>query len=274
MNSVLIRCNWNCLYTDLWLPLSKSKFAPDDMFIELLRYESRKLRLDPKEEALNDPILAKLEFKKLSTLLTPINEKTCITLLEGFYAVLTDFNCAISKKYCSKLQEFIESHNLRYMLTSDCKIRLSLAGLIVSQYAALRKTVSLVPLRNNCLIALEKNVGLLNEETAEENCIRIANNLLEGIAIDKTTNGADTFKRAVNGCRDCFPHQALIDSAKSFYDFSSDFPNLRHGGTARNPLQIRPLKKDDAILSISFAVLLASFIVDNDASQKILMGDF
>ena len=147
-------------------------------------------------------------------------------------------------------------------------------GLIISQYASLKKAVSATPLRNNCLLSLEKNIGLLSEDTIEENCIQKANNLLEGVTIDKTTiTGANTFGRAINGCRNCFPHQALIDSAKKFYEFSSDFPNLRHGGTTINPAQIRELKKDDAILSISFAVLLASFIADNDASQKILLGD-
>jgi hypothetical protein len=272
MNSFLFRSNWSFLYNDLWIPLSKSKFAPDDMFIELFRYASRKARSEPKTEALSDPKLAKQEFKKFPT---PTDEKTCLAILEGFYEVLSDFNPKISEKYRSKLQEFIERHNLRYFLTPDCKIRISLVGLIVSQYASLKKAVSTTPLRNNCLLSLEKNIGLLNEDTIEENCIQKANNLLEGVTIDKTTiPGANTFGWAVNGCRDCFPHQALIDSAKKFYEFSSDFPNLRHGGTAINPAQIRDLKKDDAILSISFAVLLASFIADNDASQKILLGDF
>jgi hypothetical protein len=273
MNSVLIRSNWSFLYNDLWMPLSKSKYAPDDMFNELFRYASRKLRVEPKAEILNDLKLAKQEFKKLPT---PIDEKTCLVLLEGYYdEVFSEFNPALKEKYRFKLQEFIVRHNLRYFLTPDCRIRLSLVGLIVSQYASLKKTVSTNPLRDSCLIALEKNIGLLKEDTIEENCIQKANNLLEGVAIDKTTTiGANTFGRAINGCRDCFPHQALIDSAKKFYEFSSDFPNLRHGGIAQNPGVFRGLKKDDAILSISFAVLLASFIVDNDASQKILMGDF
>jgi hypothetical protein len=271
VNSFLLRSNWNFQYNDIWLSLSKSKYAPDDMFIELLRYASRKLRLEPRTEALNDPKLAKQEFKKLPT---PIDEKTCVAILEGFYEVLSDFNPVLSQKYRSKLQEFIERHNLRYFLTPDCNIRLSLVGLIVSQYAALKKSVATKPLRNNCLLSLEKNIGLLNEETAEENCIRITNNLLEGVTVDKTTiRGARTFGAALNGCRNSFPHQALIDSARRFYDFFSDYPNLRHGGT-QNPARIRDLKKDDAILSISFAVLLASFIADNDASQKILLGDF
>jgi hypothetical protein len=146
--------------------------------------------------------------------------------------------------------------------------------LIVSQYALLKKSVSTNELRKDCLVELEKNVGLFHEDTAESNCIRVANNLLEGVTVDKATNGATTFGRALDGCRSIFPHQALIDSAKSFYEFFSDFPNLRHGGTTLNPRQIRNIKKDDAILSLSFAVLLSSFIADNNTAQAILEGDF
>jgi hypothetical protein len=244
------------------------------MFIELLRFGSRKLRLEIRAEALNDQKLAKQEFKKFSTSLSPMNEKLCINLLEGFYDVLSDFNTSLGTIYRNKLQNFLETRNLRYFLTPDCKIRLSLVGLIVSQYAALKKSVAEKPLRSTCLITLEKNIGLLKEDAVEENCIQKANNLLEGIAIDKTTiSGANTFGWAINGCRNCFPHQALIDSAKKFYEFSSDFPNLRHGGVTQNPSFIRNIKKDDAILSISFAVILAAFISNNDASEAILLGN-
>jgi hypothetical protein len=59
-----------------------------------------------------------------------------------------------------------------------------------------------------------------------------------------------------------------------FYEFSSDYPNLRHGGRQANQRQIRALKKDDAILALSFAILLVSFIADNNAGQAILSGDF
>jgi len=256
------------VYREIWLPLSKSALAPPDMFIELLGYATTKLGFELKVEALNDPKLAREEFKKLST---PPDEKTCLLLLEGFYDVLSTFDTDINKKYYSKLKEFIENHNLGYSLTTDCKIRLSLTGLLVSQYASFRKSISANITRSQCLNELEINIGRLSEATAEGNCIRIASNLLEGITVDKTTNGEPTFGRAIDGCRNLFPHESLVESAKNFYKFFSDYPNLRHAGTFRR--KIRELKKDDAILSISFAVLFASYIAENDASQAILSGD-
>ena len=61
----------------------------NDLFVELFRYASRKLKLESLPEVLNDPKLAKQEFKKLPT---PIDEKTCIVIMEGFYEVLSFFN--------------------------------------------------------------------------------------------------------------------------------------------------------------------------------------
>lgn len=242
------------------------------MFIELYDCGCRKLRSPPSEEALNDPKLAKAEFKKK---IMPTNEKTCITLLEEFYNTLSDMvETRTSQDYRRLLEKFIKQHNLRYFLTTDCKIRLSLVGLIVSQYETLRKTVSAKPVRKHALESLEKNVGLFNEDVAEENCIRVANNLLEGIMLDKAKVKSDKFSDSLERCKSCFPHVALLESARKFYRFSNDYPNLRHGGKETNPDQIRTIKKDDAIIALSFTVLLASFIADNDASQAILSGDF
>jgi hypothetical protein len=268
MSFLSLRSNWTNIYREVWNPVSRSVYAPPDMFIELLRFASRKLGLEPTIEALNDPRLAKEDFKKIPT---PPDEKTCITLMEGFYDVLSQFSPDIQERYCYKLGEFIEGHNLRYSLTADCKIRLSLSGLLVSQYANFKKAISANAARNQCLNELEINIGRLKEAAAEGNCIRIASNLLEGITVDKTTNGETTFGRAIDGCRIFFPHESLIESAKNFYKFFSDYPNLRHAGNYRN--KIRELKKDDAILSITFAVLFASYIAENDASQAILSGD-
>ncbi len=157
-----------------------------------------------------------------------------------------------------KLKDFTEKHNLRYFLTSDCKLRLSLTGLLVSQYATLKRAISARQSRNECLRELETNVGRLSDDEVERNWIRAASNLLEGIVVDKSANNATTFGRTIDGCENCFPHRALIDSAKKFYKFFNDYPNLKHAG--RQALKIRDLKKDDAILTISFAVLFASYI--------------
>jgi hypothetical protein len=72
MNSFLLRSSWGLLWKNIWLPLGKKTYAPDDMFIELYRCGCRKLRIHPIDEALSDAKLAKAEFKKMAV---PSDEK-------------------------------------------------------------------------------------------------------------------------------------------------------------------------------------------------------
>ncbi|MGE5556724.1 MAG: hypothetical protein ACM3UY_10795 [Methanocella sp.] len=276
MSSYLLVSNWSLLWKEIWVPIGKKAYTPVDIFIELYDCGCRKLKIPPNEEALNDPKLARDTFKNK---IIPSDEKTCLTLLEEFYNTLSDMNeRRISKDYKNLLENFITQHNLRYFITADCKIRLSLIGLIVSQYEVLKKSVSSKPLRKHSLDSLEKNVGLFNEEVAEENCIRVANNLLEGILRDKGIEiqgkmDSDKLSDALKACKDCFPHTALLESIQKFCKFSNDYPNLRHGGEENVQTHIRTIKKEDAILALSYTILLTSYIADNNSSHAILTGE-
>lgn len=246
------------------------------MFVELYDCGCRKLGIRPDEEILNDPKLAKVDFKNK---IAPVDEKTCIALLEEFYNTLSGMTeKRIGKEYQNLLEKFIRQHNLRYFVTTDCKIRLSLIGLIISQYEVLKKSVSSKPLRKHSLESLDKNVGLFNEDVAEENCIRVANNLLEGILHDKGIEirgrlDSDRISEALGACRNCFPHTALLESVQRFCKFSNDYPNIRHGGEENDQTFIRYIKKEDAILALSYTILLTSYIAENNSSHAILSGD-
>jgi hypothetical protein len=288
MSSILIRSNWHYLWESVWVPLRKKSYASDSMFIELYERQSRKLKLKLDKAAYDDPKIALKEFKKQFVSLEEPTEQACIELLEDFYKILLNMDARLCYDYKILLETFVQRYNLRYFLTADCKIRLSLMGLMISQYATLKDTLSNNPLRHACLTHLEDNVGLFYEKTGEANCIRAANNLLEGVAIDKANDGSKTLGAALRAkaFKDCFPHEALIEPTDAFWKFSCDFPNLRHAGMQpkaykreeQKPKQmlepIRPIKKEDAILTLSYAIILATFIADNDSSKKILSGEF
>ena len=264
----LIKPNWKYVYPEIITPLSKITISPPDLFIELLRYSSKKIGFEPSVDSLNDPKLAREVFIKLPI---PATEKICITVLEGYFEVCSSFSSDFAKKYYEYLKEFIEGRNLRYTLSLDCKIRLSVPGLLVSQYSVLKKALVGNVERERCLKELEVSLTRLNDPEGERNLIRVSCNLLEGIAVDKTTNGTDTLGRAIPGCRACFPHESLMDSVQNYYKFLSDYPGLRHGGKRDSGL--RKLKKDDAILTLSFTLAISAYLADNDASKAILSGE-
>ncbi len=267
----LVKPHWRKLNRTVWSSLEKRRSAPLDMYIELLRFARRRLGIQvdaATDEALHDPALAREQFFGLPE---PSNESKSIELLEGFHEVLNEFNPVIAEGYEQELREFIEEHNMRYIVAHSCKLELSIQGLLASQFVRLSNILATNPHVNQSLQQLEATVSKLKEGTHEErNCIGIATNLLEGIARDKTTNNQTTLGAAIEGC-DVFPHSAVKECVKSFYKFASDYPNIRHSGTAANKL--RELKKDDALLAVSFAIAFGSYVFDNDSSNAILNGE-
>lgn len=280
----LLMENWKSLNQYIWNSLEKSSAAPDTLYTELYRYFARELGFDSGPEptpeptpaheqykryelAINDPEVARTEFKEY---LVPPNEAKCIAILEGYHGVLTQIDAKLAKQYHKRLQEFVFSHNLRYLLTPDCKVTLSIEGLLVSQCARLRRALVNNRDRLDCLKELQDSLAKISHDNEERNSIRIASNLLEGIVRDRSSNSEETLSRAIEGCVNIFPHHSLKEAYKDVYKFASDYPNVRHAGNPAS--RVRNLKKDDALLIIAMTVGMALFIAENDASSYILQG--
>jgi len=267
----LIKHNWRRLNKDLWTNLEGRRAAPSDLYIELLRYARRRLSIqidEATDTALSDPELAREEFFKLPE---PQNEAKCIELLEGYHDTLLDFNPKIAQNFKEELKEFVEEHNLRYAISDDCQFRLSVQGLLLSQYAKLCAELLGTSHIEQSLRQLETSTARLKDAPDEErNCIGIATNLLEGIVCNRTTNNENTLGKAVDGCN-VFPHEALRKCVKELYRFSSDYPNIRHAGTPAS--KIRELKKDDALLILTLALAFGIYIYDNDSGKAIIEGE-
>jgi hypothetical protein len=184
---------------------------------------------------------------------------------------LQEFKPAIAESYRDEVRKFVEERNLRYVVSDDCKLRLSVQGVLVSQYAKLRNRVMGSPGIEQSLRLLEASITRLKDSVEEErNCIGIATNLLEGIACSNTTNRQNTLGRAIEGCN-VFPHESLRTCVKDFYRFASDYPNIRHAGTPAN--KIRELKKDDALLATALALAFSSYVLDNDCGDAVIQGE-
>ncbi len=269
----LIMQNWEKMNRDIWNSLEKLASAPPDVYVELLR--SHLLHIGREEiekpenvEVLNDSAKSREAFRSLPS---PANEARCVSTLGEYYRILRQFGTEIAEKYREKLIDWIAEHNLRYVVTGDCELKLSIPGSLVSQFEFLKNSLATNPHRTDSIHDIEKTLSKLDDPSEVRNFIRSTSNLLEGIVIDSSSGHGNTLTRALPGCRSKFPHQYLIDCVQSVYDFCSDYTNLRHSG---NPASsIRNLKKDDALLMLAITIGFGTFIVDNDASDKILSGD-
>lgn len=248
--------------------------GPTDVYGELLRYYYKILGYDlvKKSQIMSDVDLASKEFRRIPS--TPISEQICVKILEGFYDILKDsYGKKIATKYENNLKKILDRHNLRYILMQDCKMGLSLHGLLGSLLLRLKKSVQIEDSKLETLELLETNIAKLdNTAASSRNCMSMANNLMESAVVDKSTNRSKTLGRALRGCPDLFPYQTLFSSLENLNQFLNDYPNIRHSG---NPtLRIRNLKIDDATLITALAITYASYIRSADDGFSIITGDF
>src|SRR5207245_10833274 len=105
----------------------------------------------------------------------------CIELLEGFFVVLSDSSGPIAGQYRDELRKFVGEHNLRYEISEQCKLSLSIPGMLASQYSRLRHELSSNTNLADALLYLEESLSHLKDITHEErNCVALASNLIEG----------------------------------------------------------------------------------------------
>lgn len=269
--SILIKHNFGFLFKEIW---ENFLSYPPGIYKEIIQYyyENLKYDLEGKLEIINDENLASDEFREIPS--WPIREAICIKILEGIYNLLKDsYDDQLAKKYIHNLQRIFEEYNLRYIITDNGKIGLSIQGLINSLLLRLRKSIDDKKGSRESLQQLEKSITKLeNSDESFRNCMTIASNLMEGTAKDRTNHKFDNLKRCVDSSSDIFPHKFAKESIKLLYDYLSDYPNLRHAGTEAN--RIRNLKMDDASLVTVLAIGYASFLASHDDGQSLLIGEF
>ncbi len=244
------------------------EMALSDPSLSTVAYSELSEKLKAIDEILNDPQRARQEFFGLPA---PNSEHECVKLLEEYYRVLSTLNVPVAGYYKQELKNFVEQHNLRYVVTSHCQLLLTIPGLLASEYVQLRNKTASNANISEALALLEKSISQLSDiEDAERTLIERATRVIEAIARLRTTNSGKTLGFAVKGCN-VFPHEKLRDCITDYWDFTSDYPNLRHSGTATSKL--RELKKDDALLALAIAIAFGMYIFDNDSADSIVKGN-
>ena len=112
----------------------------------------------------------------------------------------------------------------------------------------------------------------------ENNCIANCIKLIEHFIFDRASEKLPkplegrqkTLGYALNECPDLFPSKSARDSLKRYYNFTNEYPNIRHIGD--DACVIRDLNKSDGLLAISLAVAYSAFLIQNH--EDILYGNY
>ncbi len=187
-----------------------------------------------------------------------IGERAIVTFLESVFDILEEYGGdALSNPYFNLLTTFIEKFSLRYDLRRPCLLCPTLPGVFNSLVRDLKEaTIKDVHL-NGLMKDYEEAIRDLRTDCSDtriKTCMVKQINLLE--AMGSSTSGV-TAKTVGQICNQVgtWPHESIKQSMKSLYEFTCDYPGIRHAGTPASAL--RAIEMRDMV---AMSILLTGFI--------------
>lgn len=234
---------WSETWREIWSPLIEREGVPQDIFCELYRALApsfkRELTVVEVAEIIDDPEQCRVAFENISGS-EIASEALLVSCLEEAHATLEDMGGDdLSNSYFNLLEGFIKKFSLRYDLRRPCTLCPTVSGMFTSLVRNLRVLTSQDAHLANLMRDFEEAVRDLRHGCTEgriKTCLGKQFMLVEalGAATPEVTNNS------LGGICDqltSWPHATVKDSLKKLYGFSSDYPGIRHGGSAQGVLR-------------------------------------
>ncbi|HBR95541.1 MAG TPA: hypothetical protein DEA90_15370 [Opitutae bacterium] len=218
----------------------------------------------------SDPARAVDEFKSINADYFA-SEAALVGFMQEAYAVFEEYDEILAIRYSSLLRTIIQRYSLRYELRSSCELCPTLPGIFTSLISSLKQTTANDPHLDELMTDFEESVSDLNSDSSArkiKTCMVKQINLLEALA----TLHSDTNNNTIGSiCNDLstWPHNSLKDAMKKLYNFTCNYPGIRHAGTPSNA--IRPVDMRDML---GVTILLVGFLpyltdrIDLDATYR------
>ncbi len=263
---------WTYTPADLWEPLAahtgkalsgSDVAAPDDLFIDLFAAADDFFGVSTPdavfEECRNDPAAARTRFLAINGT-DFASESDLVFFLEEARDVIADYEVpGFEDCYKRLLRGFLHKYNLRYRLDEnpggEIVLRFLLPGSFTNLYAELQRLNAGNPHLTALLRDFEEAFDAYVRKQSESNvktCIAKASNYAEGLA--SATHGTPGTLGALCNQIGDWPHDKMKESLQHLYKFCSDYPGIRHAGTATSAK--RALASRDSSLA---SLLLLSF---------------
>ncbi|WP_410509964.1 hypothetical protein RSJ42_07520 [Methanosarcina hadiensis] len=252
---------WSETWREIWSKLTLQKDLPNDLFCEL--YDElvfafkKKPSVEEIAEITNDPekseeIFVNTKSEDFSS------EWALIRFFESANEVLDDLGGdPLSNYYFNLLEEFIEKFNLRYCLRRPCTLCPTLSGIFGSLMYNLREATSHDTHLDNLMKDFENAIQDLRIDFSDgriKTCIQKQINLLEAMGSRYPGVKEKTIGRICNQVR-TWPHETVKDAMKNLYEFTCDYPGIRHAGTSAKAL--RTIEMRDMV---AISIILIGFL--------------
>jgi hypothetical protein len=251
---------WPWTWKEIWEPLASHENAPSDLFCELYRELAKTLRTPLSIEQLADIIDDREQSAEAFRTIDPSeidSEARLVQFFEQAHDVIEEFDDpSLSDTYFGLLATFLEIYSLRYDLQRPCSLSPTLPGLFASLVRDLRDHTSRDPHLNDLMGDFEHALRDLRTDQSDrriKTCIQKQVNLLEAMGRAAPGVSHATLGRICDQLN-TWPHDKVRESLKNLYNFASDYPGIRHGGTpsgANRTIGVRDL--------VSISILLVGF---------------
>lgn len=246
---------WSETWSNIWLPLAESEFAPNDMFCELYRELANAFKTSLSAESLADVIdnqQQSWDAFKCAESNQFADEATLVRFFEAVFEVLEDLQGDdLSNLYFGYLSAFIDKYSLGYSLRRPCALSPTLAGIFSDLTSSLKEFTETDEHLASLYRAHEESIRDLRLGATEERiktCIGRQVMLMEAIAATSSNVTARTLGDMCDQLNH-WPHKTIQQSLKKLYGFTSDYPGIRHAGNPEG--KIRDIdSRDLASLSI------------------------
>lgn len=252
---------WSETGRELWDKLASEEKAPDDLYCELYRELSSALKKKPTVEELAEIIDNSVQAREafLNTKAEDFGgERALVRFFEKTHEALDDLvGDALANPYFNLLATFIEKFSLRYDLRRPCLLCPTVPGVFNSLMRDLKaasiKDTHLNGLMNDYEEAI-RDLRTDCSDTRIRTCMVKQINLLEAMGCSAPGVTAKTVGQICNQVG-TWPHESIKQAMKSLYEFTCDYPGIRHAGTPANAL--RDIEMRDMV---AMSILLTGFM--------------
>lgn len=252
---------WSETGRELWDKLATQEKAPDDLYCELYRELSSALKKKPTVEELAEIIDNSVQAKEafLNTKAEDFSgERALVRFFEKTHEALDDLvGDALANPYFNLLATFIEKFSLRYDLRRPCLLCPTLPGVFNSLVRDLKAATIKDAHLNGLMKDYEEAIRDLRTDCSDtriRTCMVKQINLLEAMGSSSSGVTANTVGQICNQVG-TWPHESIKQAMKSLYEFTCDYPGIRHAGTPANALRVIEMRD-----MVAMSILLTGFI--------------
>jgi hypothetical protein len=269
---------WQYAWLDIWIPFEQSEvwsqvsdelgYTSDelymDLYVELVKALKKAPARNVYDATANDPRLAR-HFLENTSSNDLRNETAATRFFEDADEVIKEAGSEkLNVEFERLVRLFLKSRNLRYELLYPFELRSHLVGIFEALLADVVLAANQHPQLQQAFSDFLHSFRTLQRthiETDMKTCIHKAAMLVEALASVRLDARGNNFGALCNSIQ-CWPDSLIREAVKKLYEFSSNYPGVRHNMVKKK--EPRALEMKDSMIVPLLLLIAAGYFGSNN----------